>query len=136
LKKHFKRLERAQDRNLSGIEEEFGMTIQDKPSGNPGPALAYVERPEISETYADYLETVVFDGASIRMEFVVNRFDRRNLQGTPSGRRVTAARLVLPMHGAAESCLAIELAACDTPGTRHCGRPHADPVARRRKLVV
>jgi hypothetical protein len=91
----------VQDRNLSGIEEGFGMTIQDKPSGNPGPALAYVERPEISETYADYLETVVFDGTSIRMEFVVNRFDRPSRQGTPSGRRVTAARLVLPTHGAA-----------------------------------
>jgi len=76
------------------------MTIHDNPPENPGPALVYVERPDISETYADYLETVVFDGTSIRMEFVVNRFDRPNPQGTPSGRRVTAARLVLPLHGA------------------------------------
>jgi len=77
------------------------MTIQGKPTSSAGPSLTYVERPEIAETYADYLETVVFDGTSIRMEFVVNRFDRPNAQKAPSGRRVTAARLVLPMHGAA-----------------------------------
>jgi len=76
------------------------MTMQNQPPGNGVPTLTYVERPEIAETYADFLETVVFDGASVRMEFVVHRFDRPS-EGVPSGRKVTAARLVLPMSGAA-----------------------------------
>ncbi len=76
------------------------MTMQNKSDNDAVPQLTYVERPEVAETYADYLETVVFDGTSIRMEFVVNRFDRPTAQGGPTGRRVTAARLVLPLNGA------------------------------------
>jgi hypothetical protein len=77
------------------------MTMQNQPAGNLGPKLTYVERPEIAEAYADFLESVVFDGTSIRMEFVVHRFDKPDAQGVPSGRKVTAARLVLPLSGAA-----------------------------------
>ena len=62
--------------------------------------LPYVERPDVIETFVDSLETVIFDGTSVRMEFVVHRFDPPNAKGVPSGRKVTAARLVLPLSGA------------------------------------
>jgi hypothetical protein len=64
-----------------------------------GPKLVYVDRPEITETFADGLETVVFDGMSVRMEFVVNRLDPANSHVAATGRKVTAARLVLPIAG-------------------------------------
>ena len=66
----------------------------------PVPALKYVDRPDIAETFADGLETVIFDGSAFRMEFVVNRFDPPNAKGVPNGRKVTAVRLVLPFAGA------------------------------------
>jgi hypothetical protein len=95
-------------RLLHQLRSEPKMTMQNQPAGNNGPKLTYVDRPEVAEAYADFLETVVFDGTSIRMEFVVHRFDAANAQGAPSGRKVTAARLVLPISGAANLASQLE----------------------------
>jgi len=37
--------------------------------------LTYVDHPDIAETFADAMERLIFDGATVRMEFVVNRLD-------------------------------------------------------------
>jgi len=75
------------------------MTHHPRCDGNPA-ELSYQNRPDINETYVDTLETIVFDGSAIRMEFVVHRFDPPRTTGAPSGSRVTAARLVLPLGAA------------------------------------
>ena len=61
--------------------------------------LKYVNRPDVAETFADSLEGVTFDGMSMRMEFVVNRFEPSRPSANPAGSKVTAARLVLPIAG-------------------------------------
>ena len=50
------------------------------------PKLKYMERPEIKEAFADSLETVIFDGMSVRMEFVVNRFEPSKPNAGPAAR--------------------------------------------------
>jgi hypothetical protein len=64
--------------------------------------IQYVNRPEVSETFADLLERVTVDGATntLRMEFCVVRMDDPKAgQDRQTGNKYTAARLILPMSG-------------------------------------
>ena len=68
----------------------------------------YIDRPEVSEVFADRLEHLFFDGATVRMEFTVTRTDpaTTTASGQPAkdGRQwaYTASRIVLSARGAAE----------------------------------
>ena len=64
---------------------------------NPSLNLAYVDRPEVVESFADSLENVMVDGATARFEFVVNRMDTPKPPTPPSGKKYTACRLVMPI---------------------------------------
>ncbi len=64
--------------------------------------LAYVDRPEILETYVDSLWRVYFDGQTIRMDFVINRMDDPQPQIPPSDKALTASRIVIPVIGMAD----------------------------------
>ena len=55
----------------------------------------YVDRPELAETFADSLQSVSFDGQSVRLEFCVTRFAEPKQQNTLTGKRYPACRLVL-----------------------------------------
>jgi hypothetical protein len=59
--------------------------------------LTYVDRPEISETYADSCVRLMMEGPNCKFEFNVNRFDDPKPSAPPTGRTVTACRLVLPL---------------------------------------
>jgi hypothetical protein len=64
------------------------------------PQLAYVDRPEISETFADSLARAWCDAShNVRMEFVVNRLDDPKPGAPPTGKSLTAFRLVIPGPG-------------------------------------
>jgi len=67
------------------------------------PKIEYVDVPGISETYADTVRGMMFDGQSVRLELCVTRMNEpakgsREL----TGRRQTAARVVLPLSAALE----------------------------------
>ena len=62
--------------------------------------LAYVDRPDLSEIFADTVEKISFDGTALRVEFVVNRWDKPKAQAQPKGRKYPVCRLVLPANGA------------------------------------
>ena len=62
--------------------------------------LTYVDRPEISETFADSLARISFDALHARMEFVVNRVDDPKPPAAPTGKSYTACRLVIPLPAA------------------------------------
>ena len=68
-----------------------------QPSGPP--KLTYVDRPDIGEVFADSVARVTFDGATLRLEFAVNRLDDVRPGTQQTGRAVTACRLVLPPAG-------------------------------------
>lgn len=72
---------------------------QQSPAIPQPPQLTYVDRPEISETFADSLGRLTFDGLTLRMEFLVNRMDDPNPPTPPTGRALTACRVVLPLSG-------------------------------------
>ncbi len=67
------------------------------------PKIEYVDVPSITETYADAIHGMVFDGQSLRLELCVTRMDepqKGNEQLT--GKRQTACRVVLPVNAALE----------------------------------
>lgn len=66
------------------------------------PKPRHVDRPEINETFADSLENIQFDGQTLRLEFVVHRYDPIRPPGLPTGRNLTACRVVLPAKGGLE----------------------------------
>jgi hypothetical protein len=61
--------------------------------------LQYVDREEISEAYADSLEKAVFDGNTVKLEFVVNRLSPPIPSQAPTGKKLTSCRVVLPLAG-------------------------------------
>lgn len=79
--------------------------MKGKTGGSPGPK--YIDRPEVSEVFADRLEHLFFDGATVRMEFTVTRTDPArtgpdNALTEPRQWSYTACRVVLSARGAAE----------------------------------
>jgi hypothetical protein len=70
-------------------------------------APKYIDRPEVSEVFADRLEHLFFDGATVRMEFTVTRTDPAqsgagHVLTEPRQWSYTASRVVLSARGAAE----------------------------------
>jgi hypothetical protein len=55
----------------------------------------YIDRPEISETFADFVQRIQFDGQTLRLEFAVSRLDEQKPGETVTGKRYPACRLVL-----------------------------------------
>jgi len=66
-------------------------------SGDSSKVAVYVDRPEVSEIFADAVEHAVVEGGVVRFEFSVNRFDHPQPSKTPKGKRYAACRLVLSM---------------------------------------
>ena len=60
------------------------------------PTIRNFDRPEVAETFADAITSLVFDGQSLRIEFGVTRLDEVKPNAPITGRRYTACRLVLP----------------------------------------
>jgi hypothetical protein len=88
-------------------------SAQDKSQGEKGdgepatPARAaatirYIDRPDLTETFADAISGLVFDGQSLRIEFAVTRLDEVKPNSPISGRRYPASRLVLPPAAAVD----------------------------------
>lgn len=59
--------------------------------------LQYVDRPDVSETYVDLLEKVFVNGPLVRLEFCVNRMNEPKPPKPPTGKKITASRLVMPL---------------------------------------
>jgi hypothetical protein len=57
--------------------------------------LQYVDLPEVSETFADSVHRIQFDGQTLRLEFTVTRLDDHRPPATATGKRYPACRLVL-----------------------------------------
>jgi hypothetical protein len=59
------------------------------------PIFRLVDLPELAETFADSIETTLFDGQSLRINFCVTRLDGVPSATAPTGRRYPICRLVL-----------------------------------------
>ena len=64
--------------------------------------IRYVDRPDCTETFADSINHVYFDGQSLRIEFGITRLDDVKPNTPVTGRRLPAQRMVLTPMAAVE----------------------------------
>lgn len=65
--------------------------------------LRYQDRPDLAETFADTVQTLTFDGRTLRVEFCVARLDEPDPKAKKrTGRAVPVVRLVLDLDGAVD----------------------------------
>jgi hypothetical protein len=59
------------------------------------PAARFVDLPELSETFADSIHTMVWDGRTLRVEFCVTRFPNQAAPLSNEAQRYPVCRLVM-----------------------------------------
>jgi hypothetical protein len=64
--------------------------------------IRLVDRPELAETFADSVNSLLFDGQMLRIELGVTRLDEVKPKTSLSGRRYPACRIVLPPAAAVD----------------------------------
>jgi hypothetical protein len=65
-------------------------------------AIRHVDRPDCGEIFADSINSLYFDGQSLRIEFAITRLDEAKPNAPLSGRRYPASRVVLSPTAAVE----------------------------------
>jgi hypothetical protein len=73
-----------------------------KPAEGQTATIRYIDRPECTETFADSVNHVYFDGQSLRIEFGVTRLDDVKPNTPVTGRRLPSQRMVLTPMAAVE----------------------------------
>jgi hypothetical protein len=61
----------------------------------PPTTFQYVDRPELAEVFADFVNRIQFDGQTLRLEFCVTRMEEARGDAGTTATRYPAARLVL-----------------------------------------
>jgi hypothetical protein len=74
--------------NAAKVADPHGTTPQTA-------TVRYIDRPECTETFADAVNHVYFDGQSLRIEFGITRLDEMKPNTAVTGRRYPAQRMVL-----------------------------------------
>lgn len=62
----------------------------------------YIDRPEVAEVFADFVQRIQFDGQTLRFEFCVSRLEDQQPGAPASGKRYPACRLVLSTAAAVD----------------------------------
>jgi hypothetical protein len=68
----------------------------------PAVTYEYLDRPEVSEVFADFVHRIQFDGQTLRFEFCVSRLEEQAPPAVPKGKRYPACRLVLSAAAAVD----------------------------------
>jgi hypothetical protein len=79
-----------------------GASAATKPGEPQTATVRYVDRPECTETFADAINNVYFDGQTLRIEFGVTRLDEVKPNAPVTGRRFPAQRMALTPMAAVE----------------------------------
>ena len=66
------------------------------------PKIQHVDLPEVSETFADSIDLVFFDGQTLRINFGVTRFEKPEQTVPAIAKRYPSCRLVLTAGAAVE----------------------------------
>ncbi len=82
--------------------DKSGASAAAKPADTQTASVRYVDRPECTETFADSINNVYFDGQSLRIEFGITRLDEIKPNTPVTGRRFPAQRMVLTPMAAVE----------------------------------
>jgi hypothetical protein len=62
----------------------------------------YVDRPEVAEVFADFVQRIQFDSQTLRFEFCVSRLEDQQPPAAATGKRYPACRLVLSAAAAVD----------------------------------
>jgi hypothetical protein len=62
--------------------------------------IRFEDRPELSETFADSLQSIDFDGQAMRIVLCTTRYDAPKSSETPTAARIPSCRLVLTPNAA------------------------------------
>ena len=73
-----------------------------EPKKAPAAKFEYIDRPEVDEIFADFVNRIQFDGQTLRFEFCVSRMEDQPPPAAPSGKRYPACRLVLSAAAAVD----------------------------------
>jgi len=68
----------------------------------PAVQYSYEDRPEPTETFADSVHSLVFDGQTLRVTFTVTRMEPPTTGNPTTGKRFPTCRLVLSGAGIAQ----------------------------------
>ena len=72
------------------------------PTQTTPPQYTYVDRVEVTETFADFVQRIQFDGQTLRLEFAVSRLEDQKPNAPATGKRYPACRLVLSASAAVD----------------------------------
>src|SRR5947207_9323850 len=73
-----------------------------EPKKAPPVTFQYIDRPEVTEVFADFVHRIQFDGQTLRFEFCVSRLEDQQPPAVPHGKRYPACRLVLSAAAAVD----------------------------------
>jgi hypothetical protein len=62
----------------------------------------YIDRQEVAEVFADFVQRIQFDGQTLRFEFCVSRLEDQQPGAPAAGKRYPACRLVLSAAAAVD----------------------------------
>ena len=79
-----------------------GATVSPASERDRQAQLRYIDREDLTETFADSISGVVFDGQTLRIEFAVTRLDEVKPNTPITGRRYPTCRIVLPPAAAVD----------------------------------
>ena len=68
----------------------------------PQVQFQYVDLPQVSEVFADFVNRIQFDGQTLRLEFCVSRIEDHKPPAVATGKRFPACRLVLSATAAVD----------------------------------
>lgn len=68
------------------------------------PYIPIVDRPEVSETFADSVISVFVDGNNFKIDLAIKRAQFRSKDMPPTIKRYTSGRVVLTTEAAVELC--------------------------------
>jgi hypothetical protein len=100
-------------------------------TGKQTATVRYVDLPDCEETFADSVNSVFFDGQTMRIEFGITRMDEMKKDAPLTGRRYPACRLVLPPAAAIELINKMQqtAAALEQAGIVKASRKDGSPAA-------
>ena len=84
---------------MSNVDHRFAEATRRRSERRCGRPMRYVDLPECVETFADSVNSVFFDGQTMRIEFGITRMDEMKKDQPLTGRRYPACRLVLRAGG-------------------------------------
>jgi hypothetical protein len=76
--------------------------VQDQPRTNVPLKLEFIDRLDVTESYADSVHSISFDGQSLRLTFCISRMNELKQDEQVSGKRYPSCRLVLSANAAVD----------------------------------